>query len=166
MLFVKGISADGCIFYFHIQQDNKLQPYTPSGNLLQNLVTVPVRVIAKSGKKRQLDPQPSIVELWDMLLLYARQPVSRLMWDLGGWFWTSPMMDPLHKVPFFQYTMKFGRTLLMSKNIPTPAAQKHWNKWGVSSNHLKAYWKWIWSFRGPTKYIILDGFYYISQVYQ
>ena len=51
MLFVKGISTNGCIFYFHIQQDNKLQPYTPSDNLLQNLLVVPVRVIAKTGKK-------------------------------------------------------------------------------------------------------------------
>ena len=50
--------------------------------------------------------------------------------------------------------MKFGRTLLMSKNIPIPAAQKHWNKWGISSIHLKAYWKWIWSLKGPTKYIL------------
>ena len=43
---------------------------------------------------------------------------------------------------------------LMSKNIPTHAPQKHWNKWGVSSIHLKAYWKWIWSLKGPTKYIL------------
>mgnify|MGYP000650933798 CR=1 FL=1 len=35
MLFVKGISAYGCILYFHIQKDNQLQPYTPSKNLLQ-----------------------------------------------------------------------------------------------------------------------------------
>ena len=48
-----------------------------------------------------------------------------MMWDPGGWFWTNPMMDPLHKVPHFQYSMKFGRTLLKSTNIPTPAAQKH-----------------------------------------
>ena len=125
MLFVKGISADGCIFYFHIQHDNKLQPYTPTGNLLQNLVTVPVRVIAKACKKWLLDPHSSIAQLWDMLWLYARQPVSRLMWDPRGWFWTNPVMDPLQKVLFFQYIVKFGRTLLMSKNIPTPATQKH-----------------------------------------
>ena len=28
------------------------------------------------------------------------------MWDPGGWFWTSPMMDALLKVPFFQYTFQ------------------------------------------------------------
>ena len=56
MLFVKGISIDGCILYFHIEQDNKLQPYTPADNLLQNQLVVPVRVIAKSGKKWLLDP--------------------------------------------------------------------------------------------------------------
>ena len=72
-----------------------------------------------------LDPQPSIAYLLDMLWLYARQPINRLMWDPGGWSWTSPMMDPMQKVPFFQYNVKFGRTLLMSKNIPIPAAQKH-----------------------------------------
>ena len=62
---------------------DKLQPYTPSVNLLQNFVTVLVRVIAKFGKKWLLDPQPSIAHLWDMLWLYARQPVSRLMWTQG-----------------------------------------------------------------------------------
>ena len=71
MLFVKGISIDRCNFYFHIQQDNKLQPYTPFDNLLQNLLIVPVRVIAKNGKKWRLDPQPSIAHLLDMLWLYA-----------------------------------------------------------------------------------------------
>ena len=69
MLYVKGISADRCNFYFHIQQDNKLKPYTPLDNLLQNLLTMQVRVIAKSGKKWLLDPQPSIAQLWDMLCL-------------------------------------------------------------------------------------------------
>ena len=83
MLFVKGIFVDKCIFYFHSQLDNKLQPYTPLDNLLQNLLVVLVRVIAKSGKKWLLDPQPSIAHLWDMLWLYARQPINRLMWDLG-----------------------------------------------------------------------------------
>ena len=67
MFFVKGISAYGCNYYFHIQLENKLQPYTPSDNLLQNLLVVPVRVIANSGKKWLLDPQPSVAHLWDML---------------------------------------------------------------------------------------------------
>ena len=37
----------------------------------------------------------------------------------------KPIYTTLQKVPFFQYTVKFGKTLLMSKNIPIPAAQKH-----------------------------------------
>ena len=95
MLFFKGISVDGCSFYFHIQQDNKLQPYTRSENLLQNLVIVPVRVIAKSVKKWLLDPRPPTAHLWDMLWLYVRQPISRMMWNPGEWFWTIPLMNPL-----------------------------------------------------------------------
>ena len=86
VLFVKGIFVDGCIFYFHIQQDNKLQPYTPSDNLLQNLLVVPIRMIAKSCKKWLLDPQLSVAHLWDMLQLYAQHLVSRLMWDPRGWY--------------------------------------------------------------------------------
>ena len=74
MLFVKTIPTNGCIFSFHIQQDNKLEPYTPSDNLLQNLFILQVRVIAKFGKKWLPDPPPSLAHLWDMLWLYARQP--------------------------------------------------------------------------------------------
>ena len=78
MLFVKGIFVDKCIFYFHSQLDNKLQPYTPLDNLLQNLLVVLVRVIVKSGKKWLIDPQPSVAHLWNMFWLYAQQPISRV----------------------------------------------------------------------------------------
>ena len=58
------------------------------------------------------------------------------------------------KVPFFQYSVKLGRSLLLSQNVKIPAAQKHWTNWGVSTLHLRTYWKWIWSFKGPTKFIL------------
>ena len=133
-----------------------MQPYTTSNNSLQNLLTMLVRVIAKSGKNWLLDPQLLIAQLWDMLWLYAQQPFSRMMWDPRGWFWTNSMMDPLQKVPFFQYNVKLDITLSMSKNTPTLVAQKNRNKWGVSSAHLKAYSTGIWSFKGPTKYILFQ----------
>ena len=55
---------------------------------------------------------------------------------------------------FSQYSVKRGRALLLSRNARIPAAQKHWTTWGVSTLHLKTYWKWIWSFKGPTKFIL------------
>ena len=42
----------------------------------------------------------------------------------------------------------------MSGNVTVPADEKHWTNWGVSLLQLKTYWRWIWSFKGPTKFIL------------
>ena len=58
------------------------------------------------------------------------------------------------KVTFFQYSVKLGSSLLFSRNARILATQKHWTTWGVSTLHLKTYWRWIWSFKEPTKLIL------------
>ena len=42
----------------------------------------------------------------------------------------------------------------MSQNVMVPTTQKHWTNWGVSTLHLKTYWRWIWSFKGATRFIL------------
>ena len=72
----------------------------------------------------------------------------------GGWLWSYSLGKHNINVPFFQYSVKLGRSLLISTNVTVPIAQKHWTNWGVSILQLKTYWRWIWSFKGPTKFIL------------
>ena len=154
LLAVKGVSPNGCVSYLEVLDNNRFLPYAFDSSYLQHLRRAPVRVVAKTGKKWLLDPYPSIAHMCDMLWLYAKEPVAILIWDLGGWFWSHSLGEQTIKVPLFQYSVKLGRLLLMSWNVMVPATQKHWTNWGVSTLHLKTYWRWIWSFKRPTKFIL------------
>ena len=145
LMVVKGVSPNGCASYFQVLDNHTLQPYTFDCSYLQHLRSAPVRVIAKIGKKWMLNPYPSIAHMCDMLWLYAKDPVARLTWDSGGWFWSHSLGEQIIKVPFFQYSVKLGRSLLLSRNPRIPATQKHWTTWRVSNLHLKNYCRWIWS---------------------
>ena len=45
--------------------------------------SAPVREVVKTGTKWLLDPY-----MCDMMWLYAKKHVARLLWDPGGWFWS------------------------------------------------------------------------------
>ena len=99
LLIVKGVSPNGCVSYFEVLDNKILQPYTFDCSDLQHLRSAPVRVVAKVGKKWMLRSYPSIARMCDMLWLYAIDLVSILI-----------------RVPFFQYSVKLWRSLLLSLN--------------------------------------------------
>ena len=121
---------------------------------LQHLRSAPVREVVKTGTKWLLDPYPSIAHMCDMMWLYAKEPVTILLWDPGDWFCSYSLGEQIIKIPFFQYSMKLGRSLVMSKNVKTPATQKYWTNWGVSTLQLITYQRCIQSFKGPTKFTL------------
>jgi hypothetical protein len=84
LLAVKGISPNGCISYFEFLDNNRMQPHVFYCSYFQHMRNAPVRVIAKMGKKWLLDPYPSIAHMCDMMWLYAKELVARLLWDPGG----------------------------------------------------------------------------------
>ena len=103
LLVVQGISPNRCISYFEVLDNNRMQSHAFDCSYFQNVRNAPVRVIGKMGKKWLLDPYPSIAHTCDMMWLYAKEPVARLMWDPGGWFSTYSLGEQIIKVPFFQY---------------------------------------------------------------
>ena len=125
LVAVKAVSPNGCTSYFKALDNHTLQPYTLKRSYLQHLQSAPVRFVAQFRKKWMLDPYSSIAHTCDMLWLYAKDPVARLTWDTGGWFWSHSLGEQIIKVPFFQYTIKLGRALLLSQNARIPATQKH-----------------------------------------
>ena len=123
LMVVKGVSPNGCASYSQVLDNHTLQPYTFDCSYLQHLWSTSGRVVAKIGKKWMLHPYPSIAHMFDMLWLYAKDPVAT---DHKG-----SLLSVLSKtwkiiVPFFQYSVKLGRSLLLSRNARILAAQKHW----------------------------------------
>ena len=90
LLVVKGISPNESISYFEVLDNSKLQPHAFECNYLQQVRNAPVRVVGKMGKNWLLDPSPSISHMCDMMWLYAKEPVARLLWDLGVGFGRTP----------------------------------------------------------------------------
>ena len=86
LLVVKGVSPNGCISYFEVLDNNILQPHTFNYNYLQHMRNAPIRVFAILGKKWLLYPYPSVAHMCDIIWLYAKEPIARLLWDPGGWF--------------------------------------------------------------------------------
>ena len=103
MVDVKGISPNGCISYFEVLDNNRMQPHAFDYNYFQHTRNAPVKVIAKMGTKWLLDPHPSIPHMCDMMWLYAKEPIATLLWDPGSWFWTYSFGEQIIKNPFFQY---------------------------------------------------------------
>ena len=68
---------------------------------------------------------PSISHKCVMMCLYAKEPMARLLWDPGDWLWSYSLGEHIIMVPFFQYLVKLGRSLLMSLSVTIPIAQKH-----------------------------------------
>ena len=86
LIVVKGVSPNGCISYFKVLDNNRMQPHAIDYNYFQHARNAQVIVLAKMGKKWLLDPYPSISYMCDMMWLYTEEPVARLLWDPGGWF--------------------------------------------------------------------------------
>ena len=51
LMAVKRVSRNGCISYFEVLDNNRLQSYTFDCSYLQDLRSAPVRVVVKTGKK-------------------------------------------------------------------------------------------------------------------
>ena len=48
-------------------------------------------------------------------------------------------------LPFFQYSVAYGRCFLMHHHCISPTAQKYWELGAISLQYLAAYWKSLWA---------------------
>ena len=76
-LVVKGVSQNGCISYFEVLDNNRLQPHAFDCNYLQHVQNAPVIMVAKMGKKWLFAPYPSIARIHcDMMRWYPKEHVG------------------------------------------------------------------------------------------
>ena len=51
--------------------------------------------------------------------------------------------------PFFQYSARLGRYILLAQRQASPVAAEHWRRQGISAEFLTAFWQRLWSSRQP-----------------
>ena len=114
----------------------------------------PVRVIGKSSKKWILDPSPSASMLFCQLWVLKKMSLD-LNWDPSYYLWkhANPSSHSIF-IQVFQYFVKLGRKLLLSRLLHPPSAMKVWLANGASLVDASKYWKWLWSMQIPRKIVL------------
>ena len=74
-----------------------------------------------------------------------RRPVSWLTWNLGERYRKVSVQDQKKTCAFFSVVVKIGRKMLGARSWKEPAANVFRRLTGLSPQHLKQFWKWLWA---------------------
>ena len=100
-----------------------------------------------------LDPDPQNVNSFWRIWIMERRPISILTWDPRELYWKVWMQDHIKYVPFFQYSMKIVRKILSARSLKEPTANVVWRRNGLSPQHLKQLWEWLWGIKTSRKIV-------------
>ena len=152
---VKGTTSQGNCYYFDVSEEGRLWQTDVESSIWQTALEYPVRVIAKSGKTWILDPSPSDSMLFCQLWVFKKKSLLDLHWDPSDYLWKHTNPSSCTKLfQFFQYSVKLGRKLLLSRKFHPPSAMKVWLANGASLMDASKYWKWLWSMQIPRKIVL------------
>ena len=103
---------------------------------------LPLRVIARLDKKIFIDPSPLIANYSSHIWAFHSRPLADLQWDPSDYGWKLSMSDTSTKaLPFFTYSVAFGRNFLLKQTDSVLAAKEYWEEGNVSSTHMVRFWK-------------------------
>ena len=80
-------------------------------------------------------------------------PISKLTWDPRELYWKVWFQDQIKHVSFFHYSMKIGRKILGARSLREPIVNVFWRRNGISLQHLKSFWKWLWGIKMSRKIV-------------
>lgn len=83
--------------------------------------------------------------------------VSPLSAAPGEWHSRDPFAAPDRPpIPFFQYSARLGRHILLAQRQAVPAAAEHWRCQGLTTDFLTDFWQRIWSSQQARRTIIFQ----------
>ena len=95
-----------------------------------------IRIVSIRDHQWIIDPHPDSIsgdQEW-RLWAWGSRTLVRLQWDPREWQWRDPFAGAdCPPTPFFQYSARLGRHILMARRQGVPAAAKHWRRQGISS---------------------------------
>ena len=113
---------------------------------------LPVRVIARLATKIFIDPSPLIAKHSSHIWVVHSRPLVDLQWDPLDYGWKMSIADPSTKVlPFFTYSMAFGRNFMLNQTETVPAGKMYWDEGNISPSHMLIFWKQFWSIKCMNK---------------
>ena len=84
-----------------------------------------MRAVGKLAKSWILDPSPFDSMLFCQLCVFIKKSSLDLDWNLSNYRWKHPHSSSQTKfIHLFQYFVKLGRKLLLSKKLNSPSAMK------------------------------------------
>ena len=130
-----------------------------SGESVQHLA----RVIGKSGNIWILDPIPSYSMLFFQLSVFKKKSLLDMHWDPSDYLWKHTNHSSHTKfIQCFQYFVKLGRKLLLSRKLHLPSAMKVWLANGASLLDASKYSKWLWSMQIRSGYGVCSRHYLLE----
>ena len=85
-----------------------------------------VRVIARLDKNIFIDPSPLIANDTSHIWVLHSRPLVDLQWDPSDYGWKLSIFNTSTKVlPFFKYSVAFGRNFMLKQTESVNAAKKY-----------------------------------------
>ena len=102
-------------------------------------------VVANDGSNWVLDADLQNLNHFWRFWIMERRPVSWLTWNLGERYRKVSVQDQKKTCAFFSVVVKIGRKMLGARSWKEPAANVFRRLTGLSPQHLKQFWKWLWA---------------------
>ena len=152
LVAARGCCQDGRCLFFELGAEGRLLRVSEEAPLVSACIFQRIRVIAAVGRRWVVDPDPELFGREWRLWAYGARPLARLQWDPGEWFWHDPLRESgSPDLPFFQYTVRLGRRMLLARRQAIPAAAEHWQRQGLTADFLTDFWARLWSSRQPRR---------------
>ena len=130
LIVVRGCTSTTSLF-FEVGDAGRLQRVTSEDSMVSSCIFQRIRVIGIQDRQWLIDLDPDTVirdhewRLW----AWGSRPLARLQWDPGEWQWRDPFAGADRPpIPFFQYTARLGRHILIAWRQGVPAAAEHWRR--------------------------------------
>ena len=150
LIGARAYASQGQIRFYEVGDGCLLSLMDEEPEVMQLASEKPIRVIARLDKKIFLDPSPFLADHAIQIYVFQSKPVAHLKWDPTDYAWLlvgcSSTNEQVSRIlPFFQYSVAYGRQFLMQRQCVNPAAQKHWESSAISHQYMGTFWKTLWA---------------------
>lgn len=131
LIVVRGCTEHSTLV-FEVGEGGRLHRVNTETSLVADCVFQRIRIMGACGRTWHIDPDPDSITDDAEWRLWAWEscPLARLQWDPGEWLWRDPFAAA--DFPFFQYSARLGRHILLAQRQAAPAAAD----WRLTANFL------------------------------
>lgn len=123
LIAVRGCTEHTTLF-FEVGESGRLHRVPTEAAVVADCVFQRIRIVGACGRTWHIDPDPdAITDLVEWRLwAWESRPLARIQWDPGEWQWRDPFAAADRPpVPFFQYSARLGRHILIAQRQVEPA---------------------------------------------